>query len=262
MKLIPSGDLRTFVWALVAFVLVTAEDLESKFLRRKRLPDRAGRHFPHGAEEVSVLMGERMENLWHHASLAAQFEVHGKRVLGSSGDLSMSMSPGPAGPSGSPIRPSMPTSGPEARTSQPFDEPTIPPAPSPAHITPGPSTSCLLGRTRDEYFFDLLDPITSGRMLNDPLTPQGQAFDFLVNRDSYLGNPCDSRTIEQRYGLVTLYYAAGGQSWLNSTGWLGSQQECSWAGVTCPDQSLLAHKLKLCKFSKSFFDAAGNILFT
>jgi hypothetical protein len=72
-------------------------------------------------------------------------------------------------------------------------------------------------------------------------TPQKMAYDFIlrndpVSQDSYM----DETKIQQRYGLVTLYFATGGDSWTDKSGWL-SGDECGtigvfeqfWNGVSC-----------------------------
>lgn len=99
---------------------------------------------------------------------------------------------------------------------------------------PGPPLACLEGRTREEYFLDILSPITARSLLRDPSSPQGMAFDWMVNMDPVFDpDPCYYPTTEQRYGLLTLYFATGGASWTNSTGWLDDASECTWAGVVC-----------------------------
>lgn len=104
--------------------------------------------------------------------------------------------------------------------------------------TPAPlPLVCLEGTTREDYLFNLLAPVTNPASLRDPTTPQGQAFNWMLNTDPLLAiDPCVFPTKEQRFGLATLYYATNGAQWTNSTGWLGGSSECTWAGVLCGEQ--------------------------
>ena len=135
-------------------------------------------------------------DLWEQE--AAQAELDAERIL--QGYLSMSMPSGPTTP-----------------------------AP-----TPGPPLACLEGTTREDFFLDLLAPTTERVLLRDPTTPQGMAFDWILNQDPVFAvDPCYYPTTEQRYGLLTLYFATNGAQWTNSSGWLGDSSECTWAGVVC-----------------------------
>ena len=165
----------------------------------------------------------KMEDLWYDAAATAQVELDTGRMLWltrSSQDLSMSMQTRP--PAG--------------------------PGPAPAPTPEPPTGDCLQGRTREEYVYDLLVEVTAADILNDPSTPQGMAFDYMANEDPFLEDPCLSNTIEQRYGLTTMYYSLTGQEWLLNDGWLGQEQECLWYGIECSggDPSEVT-RLTLCK---------------
>ena len=151
---------------------------------------------------------QALEDIWEQAEETAQVELEANRLLQASGGFSM------------PTRPPTP---------QPTQRPTTQ-APVP---TPDPG-DCLEGTTKEQYIFDLLLPYTSADLLNDLSTSQGKAYDFLANQDSYLDDPCAVNTIEQRYGLVTLYYATEGATWTDRAGWLGPNSECTWLGIECP----------------------------
>ena len=115
-------------------------------------------------------------------------------------------------------------------------------APTPS---PGPPLACLEGRTREEYFLDVLSPITARSLLRDRSTPQGMAFDWMVNMDPVFDpDPCYYPTTEQRYGLLTIYFSTNGASWTNSTGWLDDSSECEWAGVVCGGETDNGRKLQ------------------
>jgi len=94
--------------------------------------------------------------------------------------------------------------------------------------TPGPTELCYGDDTKEEYLLSILTSITDEAILLDEDTPQGMAFDYLLDNDI-----CGKTTIEQRYGLATLYFATNGLSWTNNEGWLGENQECEWYGVIC-----------------------------
>lgn len=158
----------------------------------------------------------KMEDLRELAAIAAQVELDTARMLWSSNDFSM------------------PTISP--------NEPI--PVPTPA---PNPTIDCLQGRNRADYIYDLLTPITSGSLLNDPSTPQGMAFEYLATDDPYLEDPCESETIEQRYGLTTLYFSTAGDSWVNQAGWLGPDQECAWYGISCDQDPNIVTRVELSK---------------
>jgi hypothetical protein len=163
---------------------------------------------------------------------AIEFEFIDERLLQSSesmrfpmkidmpppGDESPDEKPSPTPPSEDRPTPSEPTTPPKP------SEPTTPPEPA----TPG---ACLEGTTRQDYIRDLLSSITDPTLLDDPGTPQGQAFEFLVSDDF---DPCTYPTIEQRYGLSVLYYSTLGEDWKENEGWVQiGVSECQWFNITC-----------------------------
>lgn len=193
---------------------------ESGFLRRKALETSQSSNDSQAEVEEALSLKThigKMEDFWDRAAAVAQIELDVARMLqdSSSQDYTMSM---PSRP------PALPT-------------PTDPSPAIPSSIpTPSPVSApvdCLLGRTRQEYIYDLLVPITSASILNDPTTPQGMAYDYMANVDPHLTDPCLSDTIEQRYALITLYYSTNGEDWATTQGWLGQDQECLWYGVDC-----------------------------
>ena len=203
--------------------------IDNTNLRRKR-SENSGRGEGVASSSLGIRKLEKvnamaMEDIWEQTAEMAKVEFETERLLRTSPDMSM-----PARP------PSRPTPAPSPR-------PTPPPDGGPTQAP----VDCLMGRTREEYIFDLLVPITPAQILNDPSTPQGMAFDYLANEDPHLDNPCDSDTIEQRYGLTTFYYSTQGADWTDNQGWLGQDQECSWAGVECEGNSRILSRLLLRK---------------
>lgn len=147
------------------------------------------------------------------------------------------------------------------RILQGFLSMSVPSSPTPAP-TQGPPLACLEGTTREDYFFDLLSPTTDRVLLRDPTTPQGMAYDWMLNQDPVFAvDPCYYPTTEQRYGLLTLYFATNGAQWTNSSGWLGGSSECTWAGVVCGTRrrKLAASPGRVYKLDLPFNNLAGTI---
>lgn len=234
-----------------AMALVTDEDASALSLRRKRIISETI-----GLRNKLQVAGDEkgsdaLEDLWEHADS----ELEADRLLQ---DFSMSMpttprptrSPTPAPtppptispaptreprpspqPSTSPTATPNPTAG--NPTEPPTAEPTLPPTASPAPSS-APTESCFSGQTREEYLLPILSEVTDSDILLDPSTPQGMAFRYMADDDPF--NFCLT-SIEQRYGLTTLYYSTAGETWTRSDEWLGAKQECEWFGVVCNDQS-------------------------
>jgi len=126
-----------------------------------------------------------------------------------------------------PSEPSEPTTPPEP------SEPTTPPEPSePTTSQPTFPSNCLEGTTREDFLLQVLSDVTDPALLGDPATPQGEAFEFLVNDDF---DPC-SYPVLQRYALSVLYYSTEGGDWNENEGWVQpGVNECEWFNVTCGD---------------------------
>jgi hypothetical protein len=133
-----------------------------------------------------------------------------------------------------PMLTTIPTKAPVAVTDPPSEAPFTP------TDTPSlsPFTVCST-KSRSDAFLSILEEVTSPVLLNDPNTPQGFAFDFLVNVDPAMVDPCTYPTVEQRYAAVTLYSSTNGQDWINPTGWLTAANECDWIGVRCNANGLV-----------------------
>jgi hypothetical protein len=162
--------------------------------------------------------------------------------------------PTPVSTNFDPTNPPLPTPVATAPpTSAPFFVPTASPTeapvvvtdtPSEAPITPtdtptlSPNTVCR-SKTRSDAFFSILEDVTSPDLLNNPSTPQGFAYDFLVNVDPAMVDPCTYPTVEQRYALVSLFSSTDGPDWTIPTGWLTAANECDWYGVECNANDLV-----------------------
>ena len=173
-----------------------------------------------------------MEDMWENASKVARSEIEALRLL-QTDSMSMSLSSSNDMPR-PPVQDPSQKPGP---TPLPVISPTIMlPSESPL-IQPGPTIvipiNCLVGKTRQEYIYEKLKLISEPEILLNPKTPQGMAYSYLVNDDPILLDPCSSSTIEQRFGLTTLYYSTNGDGWSDSSGWLDDDDECNWFGVDC-----------------------------
>lgn len=115
-----------------------------------------------------------------------------------------------------------------------FYDSLMPPdgTPSPA---PPPTEDCS-ELPRSEAFVDILTELTPLEDLEDASSPQGQAFEWIVEFDDTT-DPCTYPTVLQRYALAVFFYATGGEGWTARTGWLSPAAECDWLGVTCSASS-------------------------
>lgn len=79
--------------------------------------------------------------------------------------------------------------------------------------------------------------VSNSTALDDPTSPEGQAFAVVSSED--LDNPND---IVTRYSLLTAYYATGGNGWKNKDGWDShSSNHCGWHGNSCDSLGIVTH---------------------
>ena len=177
---------------------------------------------PASASELnrSLRSNDGMGKIWDKASRIARSDIEALRLLHDVDMMSMSLS---ASNDVSNDRPPTPHA-----TAKPTPKPTRP------GLDPSPTT-CSEGTTRNEYIFDRLKLITDPEILVDQTTPQGKAFNFLVNDDAGIIDHCTYISLEQRYGLVTFFFSTNGGIWQTNSGWLGDEHECFWYGVDCDD---------------------------
>lgn len=102
-------------------------------------------------------------------------------------------------------------------------------------LVPSLSRECLGNLTIQQFLVARLSPITNPILLLNAGTPQGAAFQFLLDDTLVLSNLCEFETLEQRYGLATFYFSTNGRGWTAQDRWLSSTSECLWQGVTCTD---------------------------
>ena len=122
-----------------------------------------------------------------------------------------------------------PSEGPTASSSElityfPSSRMTTPPSEA-------PTASFMPSSESDAYLLSLLPDYTVQTIQADRNSPQGQAFEF-VKSDMDAGFP--EWRIQQRFALVTLFHATGGDgSWSVKTGWADKESnlamdECQW----------------------------------
>jgi hypothetical protein len=123
--------------------------------------------------------------------------------------------------------------------------PRAPPTLSPAAVT----EDCQ-NVDREEAMLEELSVLTPEAQLTNSVTPQGMAYQWILNADEAQINPCmDPHRARQRYALAVMYFSTGGDSWIDNTNWLeGSISECQWAKVICHQGTMRVSALMLCKF--------------
>lgn len=80
--------------------------------------------------------------------------------------------------------------------------------------------------------------------LDDNSTPTGQAFEWLDGFDEDT-DPCTYPTVVSRFAMAVFFFATGGESWKDRTGWLSPQPECEWYQVSCDDDDGLVTGIAL-----------------
>ncbi len=84
---------------------------------------------------------------------------------------------------------------------------------------------------RDAILLKLYE-VSGEDLINDRGSAQYAAANWLIDNDLEQLD-ANSNRLKQRYVLSLLYYILGGPSWLNSTGFLSSSNECLWYGIIC-----------------------------
>jgi hypothetical protein len=114
-------------------------------------------------------------------------------------------------------------------------------APQPKTLSPTPIPSSIPTLSRADSIKATLEEVTESSILEDPTTPQGMAFEWIVKTDpaqidppsSSDNNDNDVAAVKQRYAVASFYYSTNGNDWTNSNGWLSSIDECTWVGLNC-----------------------------
>jgi hypothetical protein len=98
-------------------------------------------------------------------------------------------------------------------------------------------------RARDRAIYDYINEITFAS--TKPFSyfnqshPEEQALRWIVAEDPLqLSTPQDVSRIVQRYALLTLWYTnVPSNTWVNDSGWLNRDDECTWAGISCDNNA-------------------------
>lgn len=115
-----------------------------------------------------------------------------------------------------------------------------PPPPGPSEPVDDP----LAGLSeREVTVFNTIKPISPDPKILDPLSPQGQAFQFVANDDPAQVEG-ESVQLVQRYVLGSLFFSTNGGNWTNSTNWMSGVSECEWFGITCDGEFVSEIRLK------------------
>jgi len=107
--------------------------------------------------------------------------------------------------------------------------------------------AACIAKTRADSFEQRLGAVTPVERLEDPDTPQGMAYNWMVTLDDAQVDPCTDPSAEQRYALATLYYGTQEYGWSDDSDWLSGESECTWEGVKC-DDDMKVKSLSLSKF--------------
>jgi Leucine-rich repeat (LRR) protein len=98
--------------------------------------------------------------------------------------------------------------------------------------TPSPTRYCASVQGREEDIATMTSSVVgSGNIV--PGTPEGDALNWILNIDNT--NTCNDGGIAllERFVLALFFYKTGGESWLNSNGWLSLSNQCTWFGIDC-----------------------------
>ena len=113
---------------------------------------------------------------------------------------------------------------------KPTKRPTLPPV-----ITGPPINSCgLTSEEREVQIIGELSAVSSPALFEETDSPQSQALDWIVNKDSAFLCP-GAPGLVQRYTLGVFYYSTEGDSWkeCNAPGDFSSETSISAANSAC-----------------------------
>jgi hypothetical protein len=76
----------------------------------------------------------------------------------------------------------------------------------------------------------MLEAFSHSDQLEAAFSPHGKAYQWLL--DSHLEN-MDGGRVQQRYILAVFYFSLQERGWINESGWISSDHECTWYGIKC-----------------------------
>ena len=125
------------------------------------------------------------------------------------------------------------TNAPTAYTEM-VQQPTL----SPSTIsTPMPTRTAHPTMSRYSKVISLLAPFAFN--VTVPSSPQEEAARWLADVDQAQISLDSTDSVLQRYIAALLYFSLQGSNWRNVTGWLSSERECTWYGMTCNSEGAL-----------------------
>jgi Leucine-rich repeat (LRR) protein len=111
---------------------------------------------------------------------------------------------------------------------------------SPTNNTPSSAIPTVAPTTWQEGYVQSLLPSYTLQAIEIPGTPQALAYNFML-QDANLSSYPEWKT-KQRFALATFFHATSGPTtWLQTNGWLTTQDECSWdsrKSFVIPDSAL------------------------
>ncbi len=143
-------------------------------------------------------------------------------------------------PTASPTRtPTIPaTPAPITPTTAPISPTRVPVTPTSAPAAPSTQspTTLRLGNLISVF----LVPLSGEEVFTDQSSPQFQAARYIADDDDFSSELTGEITLAERYALITLYFAAGGENWnqcnLGDTSCAGpwlTGDACDWTFITC-----------------------------
>jgi Leucine-rich repeat (LRR) protein len=122
-----------------------------------------------------------------------------------------------------------------------FTESPVTIAPSPigiSNVTMAPSP--LLSVLTDESVRTALETASSSELLDDPSSPQGKAFAWMMTNNTHMR--VNSTFIIQRYVMVVMDFAFHPDGSNETTLSNPTTHECTWEGVTCGNGTVMSIK--------------------
>lgn len=125
-----------------------------------------------------------------------------------------------------------PSSEPSSSTQAPSNEPSL-----------APTEACAVS-DRETALLVTLESVFDTSLVQDPVTPQSAAFDWLVSTDVGT-DPCDRLQVIQRYALAVFYESTDGTNWAVDDGWLSMSPVCDWFEVECLEDNSTIFQITL-----------------
>lgn len=107
-----------------------------------------------------------------------------------------------------------------------------------------------------ENLISTIGPLNSWQGFRNKSSPQFKAMEWILYKDpmkiveKYSAQNASSSThygsfrlhVIQRFVLASLFYATGGEEWMNNSFWLSETNECNWTGIRCDSYRSFPHE--------------------